>query len=314
MIARTTRPRDAAEGPGRLEPAHGDARRPARILRAVLLGGQRARFAGTGELRGRQRDARRTGPHRRAAGLPATAINWGPWADSGMAAEAGRGEAVKSRGMQLIPPEVGLELLGKLLRTDAPQVAVMDAQWGDMLQLLGLAAAGAVGRRRGAKSTGAAAPTRPAASTTRSASSCRQPTTTTRHTLVRDYIQRGAGPHHGRRARRPRGRQPLSTFGLDSLLALELKNNLEGRLDFTLPMAKLMEGPRSRRWPRRRWESSMATRFDEWGSDLRASPLAKASSPRKPGRRWLRCRQPARGRRSCCCRRWAATLAAMLNW
>jgi thioesterase domain-containing protein/acyl carrier protein len=37
--------------------------------------------------------------------------------------------------------------------------------------------------------------------------------------------------------------QPLSTFGLDSLLALELKNNLEGRLDFTLPMAKLMEGP-----------------------------------------------------------------------
>jgi thioesterase domain-containing protein len=27
------------------------------------------------------------------------------------------------------------------------------------------------------------------------------------------------------------------------LLALELKNNLEGRLDFTLPMAKLMEGP-----------------------------------------------------------------------
>jgi thioesterase domain-containing protein len=37
--------------------------------------------------------------------------------------------------------------------------------------------------------------------------------------------------------------QPLSTFGLDSLLALELKNNLEIRLDFTLPMAKLMEGP-----------------------------------------------------------------------
>jgi myxalamid-type polyketide synthase MxaB len=37
--------------------------------------------------------------------------------------------------------------------------------------------------------------------------------------------------------------QPLSTFGLDSLLALELKNNLEGRLYFSLPMSKLMEGP-----------------------------------------------------------------------
>ena len=55
---------------------------------------------------------------RRAAGLPATAINWGPWAGSGMAAEAGRGEAVKSRGMELIPPEAGLDLLGKLLRAE----------------------------------------------------------------------------------------------------------------------------------------------------------------------------------------------------
>ena len=43
---------------------------------------------------------------RRAQGLPATAINWGPWAGSGMAAEAGRDESVKSRGMALIEPEL----------------------------------------------------------------------------------------------------------------------------------------------------------------------------------------------------------------
>ena len=42
---------------------------------------------------------------RRAAGLPATAINWGPWSGTGMAAEQGRGEAVKSRGMNLIAPD-----------------------------------------------------------------------------------------------------------------------------------------------------------------------------------------------------------------
>ena len=33
-----------------------------------------------------------------------------------MAAEQGRDESVKSRGMNLIPPDHGLELLGKLLR------------------------------------------------------------------------------------------------------------------------------------------------------------------------------------------------------
>ncbi len=113
---------------------------------------------------------------RRAAGLPATAINWGPWAGSGMVAEAGRGAAVKSRGMQLIPPEVGLELLGKLLRTDVPQVAVMDAAWDDMLKLLG--------SRRPAlladianEVQGAAAQTPAVALITPSASSLRRPMT-----------------------------------------------------------------------------------------------------------------------------------------
>ena len=74
---------------------------------------------------------------RRAQGLPATAINWGPWAGSGMAAEGGRDASVKSRGMGLIEPELGLELLGRLMKSDAAQVAVMDARWGDMLRLLG---------------------------------------------------------------------------------------------------------------------------------------------------------------------------------
>jgi thioesterase domain-containing protein/acyl carrier protein len=37
--------------------------------------------------------------------------------------------------------------------------------------------------------------------------------------------------------------QPLNTLGLDSLMAMELKNNLEGRLALSLPMAKFFEGP-----------------------------------------------------------------------
>ena len=51
----------AAQDARRLEPARGDARRPARFLRAVLVGGRHARFAGPGQLRGRQRLPRRPG-------------------------------------------------------------------------------------------------------------------------------------------------------------------------------------------------------------------------------------------------------------
>src|SRR5262245_2233263 len=54
---------------------------------------------------------------RRAQSLPAIAINWGPWAGSGMAAEAGRDTNVKSKGMGLIEPEIGLGLLGRLIES-----------------------------------------------------------------------------------------------------------------------------------------------------------------------------------------------------
>ena len=37
--------------------------------------------------------------------------------------------------------------------------------------------------------------------------------------------------------------QPLNEVGMDSLLASELKNNLERRLAFNLPMAAFLEGP-----------------------------------------------------------------------
>jgi thioesterase domain-containing protein/acyl carrier protein len=179
---------------------------------------------------------------RRAQGLPATAINWGPWAGSGMAAEAGRETSVKSRGMGLIEPELGLELLGRLMKSNAAQVAVMDAGWSDMLRMLG--------SRRPSLLTKIAEEVKESggeAATGRVDHAFRQQlldaNDATRTSLVQEYIRHELARIIGVDPSGLETDQPLSTFGLDSLLALELKNNLEGRLDFTLPMAKLMEGP-----------------------------------------------------------------------
>lgn len=179
---------------------------------------------------------------RRARGLPAIAINWGPWAGAGMAVENGRKESVKSRGMALIEPQLGVEVLAKLLKSNAPQVAVMDVQWADLLRLLGT--------RRPALLADIATEidqTADAATGGNVDSSflnqLREADPTSRQSLIVEYIRQQLSRIMGIEPESLQTDRPLSTFGLDSLLALELKNNLETRLDFTLPMAKLMEGP-----------------------------------------------------------------------
>ena len=63
-------------------------------------------------------------------GLPALSINWGPWGDIGMAAghDAKGGSALSAHGLNPLPPERGLNLLGTLLLNQSGPKG--QAQWG----------------------------------------------------------------------------------------------------------------------------------------------------------------------------------------
>jgi amino acid adenylation domain-containing protein len=63
--------------------------------------------------------------YRRGQGLPALSINWGPWADVGLAARADLAARRARGGMGSIAPGVGVELFGRLLRGNARQVGVV---------------------------------------------------------------------------------------------------------------------------------------------------------------------------------------------
>jgi acyl transferase domain-containing protein/acyl-CoA synthetase (AMP-forming)/AMP-acid ligase II/acyl carrier protein len=67
--------------------------------------------------------------YRRAKGLPAQSINWGPWAEVGMAAQPDRGGRLAQQGIASIDPEDGLAALGMLLSRRDVQVGVVDADW-----------------------------------------------------------------------------------------------------------------------------------------------------------------------------------------
>ncbi|MFC5219025.1 type I polyketide synthase [Streptomyces coerulescens] len=67
--------------------------------------------------------------HRRAVGLPATSVAWGPWAGDGMAADRAAEERIRRSGLRPLPPERALAALDQVLADDRPCTAVVDISW-----------------------------------------------------------------------------------------------------------------------------------------------------------------------------------------
>jgi len=65
----------------------------------------------------------------RAHGVPALSINWGPWAEAGMATGVDGGGSLRLQGMSLIPPEVGISHLEAALASGFSQAAVLPIDW-----------------------------------------------------------------------------------------------------------------------------------------------------------------------------------------
>ena len=73
--------------------------------------------------------------HRQTLGLPALSINWGPWAEVGSAAGTQAQQQMQQRGMEAIAPKQGLQALSKLLaQTTLNQVGVMAISWPQFSQ------------------------------------------------------------------------------------------------------------------------------------------------------------------------------------
>jgi len=74
--------------------------------------------------------------HRRALGLPGLSINWGGWAEVGMAAELDRrhGGARDAAGVGRIDPVHGLMTLERLLGQGLPQAGVLPIDWSTFFE------------------------------------------------------------------------------------------------------------------------------------------------------------------------------------
>ncbi|MGH8908050.1 MAG: SDR family oxidoreductase, partial [Egibacteraceae bacterium] len=73
-----------------------------------------------------------------AQGLPALTVNWGVIADVGyVARQAERGERLMRKGIRAIPPDVALEVMGRLLQEGRVRAAVADMDWQQISRAMG---------------------------------------------------------------------------------------------------------------------------------------------------------------------------------
>jgi acyl carrier protein len=76
---------------------------------------------------------------RRAQGLPATSVNWGPWAHGGMASSEAARANLGARGLIPLEPTAALNALGEVVAHGIGQAIAIKANWQRVAKLLGAA-------------------------------------------------------------------------------------------------------------------------------------------------------------------------------
>jgi acyl transferase domain-containing protein/acyl carrier protein len=175
--------------------------------------------------------------HRRALGLPALAVNWGPWADVGMTSPEER-DLLARMGMNALGPAAALDALGRLMSGGITQALVADVDWSTF---------GPVFESRSRRPI-VEAYVRPATVVTSEKPELRSELEgvplARRIELLRAHIQREVARVLG--LGRPETvdlRQGFFDMGLDSLMAVELKRCLEKQLGCRLARTVAFEFP-----------------------------------------------------------------------
>ncbi|MGZ4700435.1 MAG: beta-ketoacyl reductase, partial [Ilumatobacteraceae bacterium] len=168
---------------------------------------------------------------RRAAGLAALSVDWGPWAGAGLAAaQANRGERLAERGLGSLQPEEALDALDRLLDSDVSNAVVMRFDASRWLAAEPQSAA----LLADLLDDGEAPVTLTSAAATLVARLAAVPAGPRRRAVIEEVVCGDLAPVLRTVPERIDRRRAFKAMGLDSLMALELRNRLEAHTGLQL--------------------------------------------------------------------------------
>ena len=183
--------------------------------------------------------------HRHDLGLPALSINWGPWGEIGAATQGGVSHRLRMKGFHLIEPQQGLRVFEHLLWQDRAQVGVMSVDWRQYVDSLPPGCQSMLFSRVLSKADvhplvePRKAPQPPAL-----LEQLRQAPPNKRRPLLEAHIRElaikvlGLNPSFKLDVN-----QGLATFGMDSLMTIELKNRLKASVGKPLSSTIVFDHP-----------------------------------------------------------------------
>ncbi len=177
---------------------------------------------------------------RRAKGLPALSMNWGPWAEVGMAARLNLQDEHQGRGVTAMTPDQGLQTMAHLFRHAATQVAILIADWPIVAGLMANTDLLAQLLAEHEHPTTFATTSQHERDLLHEQLLLAEPAE--RHALVLGQLQQIVANILRLAPAQVEPEEALTTLGLDSLMAIELKNGVEATFGVSLSMLDLLQG------------------------------------------------------------------------
>jgi len=180
--------------------------------------------------------------HRQAQGRPALSINWGAWAGEGFADSVG-GKRLAARlalvGISSIASGQALEILGRLLGQSRTQVVAVPVNWKQYREFYPEGGASPLLSELAREE---AEIPRPAGRTSERRDALLAAEPAERRQLLQSYLSEQVARVLGLSPSKLDVQQPLSHLGLDSLMAVELKNRIAVDLKVNVPVVKFLQG------------------------------------------------------------------------